>query len=391
MEQNILITGSTGLIGQHILYEQLPEYIRGHKQGKIYLLIRRQEGRDGAAFIRGLLQNAWTPDFVQQGSANHAMDYIQIIEGDIRDRDLGMILKKHIPDRVRLQVFHSAGSVNLHVGQEAEQDVFHHNFLGTQSFLHALQSYDCRFMFIGTAFSSGIRTGLIDDHFLHSSSDVYRNPYEQSKAAIETMIQEYGAKKQMTIQIARPSVVVGRLLTAPLYYTSKFDVIYGWGRFFWMMKEKNTGDGIRIHINPNSGMNIVPVDYVAKACLRLSHTNRSQLNIVQAKSVHHAEYLSRILDAVGFANYAFVDKKPINLKGLEKIYYRSVGSIFSPYLTGPCYEYDTSVLNQIMADIPSIDIPASIEALIQFAVAHRFEEQRIHAAWSRAQAACHGT
>ena len=34
-------------------------------------------------------------------------------------------------------------------------------------------------------------------------------------------------------QILRPGIVSGRLMDSPLYFTSKFDVFYGWAKFFY--------------------------------------------------------------------------------------------------------------------------------------------------------------
>lgn len=377
MEQNILITGSTGLVGQHILFEQLLEYLRGQKKGKIYLLIRAKEGREANSYMRNLLQNRWTPEYLRQIPLNQIMQYIQIIEGDLRDHDLGLQFKRHIQENTRLQVYHSAGSVNLNSGQAAEQEVLHNNYMGTQSLLRVLQHYDCRFMFISTAFSSGIREGIIYDQYEPSEDLVFRNPYEHAKAAIEQMVQKFGLEHQLKIQIARPSVVVGRLLEHPFYYTSKFDVIYGWARFFWMMKMKAAGHKLRIKINLNSGMNIIPVDYVAKACVGLSRTDIDQLNIVHPQSIPHWDYLSQILITLGFSHYEFVDKLPLELSNIEKIYYRSVGSVFEPYLNGPDYNFDTTVLKQLMEDVPPVDIQAGIKDLIEFAIEHDFKEEQI--------------
>ncbi|WP_168120094.1 SDR family oxidoreductase [Paenibacillus sp. HB172176] len=377
-EQNVLITGSTGLIGQHILFEKLHEYASRRKQGGvIYLLIRAKEGRGATSYIRDLLNNRWTPDYLKKFPLNQLLSYIQIIEGDIRDHDLDILINNQIPHHCSLQVYHSAGSVNLRIGEAAEQEVMNNNYKGTQTLLRALRFYPCQFMFISTAFSCGIREGIIYDQHEPSADPMYRNPYEQSKAEIEQMVESFGARYHMKTQIARPSVVVGRMLDQPVCYTSKFDVIYGWAQFFWMMREKAAAKKLRIQINLNSGMNIVPVDVVAKACVRLSRTNIRQLNIVHEQSISHRDYLSQILNALGFDHYEFVEVMPEDLSSTEKFYYRTVGSVFEPYLNGPQYHFDTTVLTQLMEDVPQVDIHAGIKDLIAFAMAHDFREDRV--------------
>lgn len=379
MTHNYLITGGTGFIGQHILFEVLNETLAQGSSGRIYMLIRKKEGRDATQVIRDLLQNPAAPDFIRRYPIEACMAKIKVIECDLRDPNLNAQLGWRISHELPLQVFHSAGSVNLHSGENAAQDVRDNNYLGTQALLTALKGFKCRFMFVSTAFASGMRTGLLDNDFLGATPGPFRNPYEASKADIEAMVHAFGKEHRIPVQIARPSVVMGRLLDAPYYVTSKFDVLYGLARFFWAMGKKKNGQTVRLQVNPYAGLNILPVDYVAKACVRMSHTTLEQLNIVHSHSVPHVRYLTRTLDRVGFKHYDFVEAKPTDSAGLEKAYYRSVGTVFDPYLNSTASEFDTTALQRLMNDVPMPDILAAVDNLIGFAIEHQFDEAAVAA------------
>lgn len=386
MRQNVLITGGTGFIGQHLLFELLPYYLLGEWRGEIYLLVRRKAGRDAARYVKYLLHGEWGPAALQSFTPEQTMRHIRIVEGDLRDRDLKDKLRGHIDLLTPLQVFHSGGSVNLYTSKSAEQEVEEHNWQGTQNIVYALQGYACKFMMISTAFSCGIRQGTVKDSFaLLPEAEHYRNPYEQAKRRMEKWLLAYGEAHAIEMQIARPSVVIGRLLERPLYFTSKFDVIYGWGKFIWAMKRRGADAPIRIAVNSHSALNLIPVDYAAKAFVRFSRTAKRELNVVHSRSVPHLSYLSEIVRQVEYRGCEWVEAIPAELRPLEKMYYRSAGNVFTPYVIHPHTEYDTAGLRELMADVPEPVIEPALQELIAFAVAREFDEELIYGAAAASQ------
>ena len=206
----------------------------------------------------------------------------------------------------------------------------------------------------------------------------FRNPYEKYKARIEQELLAFCKHNGVQVQILRPSVICGRLYDYPLYSTIKFNVMYGWCRFFWNLQRRGHDEPIRILANDNSVLNIVPVDYAAKACVRSISTSIEQLNIVYSKSVHVKTLMAKMLHRIGFSSYEFVDEMPAVLNISERFYYRVVGNVFGSYINSPKTEYETTRLQEMMSDIPESNVLDSLENLIGFAMEQDFVDLTYH-------------
>ncbi|MGV8075655.1 MAG: SDR family oxidoreductase [Syntrophobacteraceae bacterium] len=367
---NIFLTGGTGLIGRHILYELIKLYIDETFNGKIYLSVRKKENANGVGALKGILQHRYLPNYLRHYKTDHLFNIVEEIETDLRSRHLKDKLELMKGDNV--YVIHAAASTNLLSDERAESDIYFNNYVASLNLLESVMDYACKFVYISTAFSCGIRKGLLSDSYLSSPRGVYRNPYERYKSAVEDRIVQRCSEKSLDWQILRPGVVCGRLIDEPLYYTSKFDVFYGWGRFFHKYRE-NLDEYVRIYLNENAGLNILPVDYVAKAVVNGFLTDRKELNIVHSCCTPHTDYLCRILNEVGFKNYEFIDGMPTDPNRLEKLYYRTAGSAFTPYISSPPHEYNVGNLKSIMNGVEEPTISTNISELMSFAIDHGFQ------------------
>lgn len=370
------ITGSTGLVGSHVLFELLQKIHTEKLDAKVYLLVRKREFESPKGRIRDLLHSAIAPAFVRKLPVDKLLERIECIESDLKNNQLVKILQQlELKD---LTVVHIAASTNLMQGPNAEQDVFENNYFGTLNLIHSLKSVSVkRFSFISTAFSCGVQDDrdIIGNDYLKYSAYNFRNPYEGHKNKIEKILYAECAEKGIDLQILRPAVVCGRLMDTPLYYTTKFDVFYGWAKFFYMRKDKIGNSGFRIAINELGTQNIVPVDYVAKVITKAIHTDTiKQLNIVSENPPLHKDYLGKILDKIGISNYEFVDTVPEDLSIWETLYYKSVGRVFEPYLSNKNLVFDTQVLNTVFGEFQFKDVSKNFGKLIQYAISRKFEE-----------------
>jgi nucleoside-diphosphate-sugar epimerase len=364
---NILLTGATGLIGRHVLYDLLKTYLDGNMQGRIYLLVRKQGDITGSSRIKRLLSHRYMPYFLKAYNTLRLSDYIEIIESDLTSVKLKSQLKNKI--RKNIYVIHSAGSTNLLPTEKTEQEIHKNNYMGTLNLLDSLQGLISKFSFISTVYSRGVQEGLIKDSFVAIKQNHYRNPYERYKAIIEKKL----ASSNLNWQILRPGVVCGRLIDQPLYYTSKFDVFYQWAKFFRNIRNTDNVN-VRICVNKKSGMSILPVDYVSKAIVRSFALDIKELNIVKSSCLLHTSYLSAIAEKVGLQRYEFVDCVPDSQNKVEELYYRTVGKAFTPYFMSPYHEYDTSYLMNMMRGIGKPLMANNIKELISFAMNHNFQE-----------------
>ncbi|OHD36585.1 MAG: hypothetical protein A2015_02890 [Spirochaetes bacterium GWF1_31_7] len=376
VKHSILLTGVTGLVGSHILFELLRKATLNGEIFKIYLLTRGKGNKTGKERIEKLLQNPYTPDFIKNICQKNIESFIEYIYADINDADLTDKIQSKVSSTERLYVIHSAGSVNLFNTSDAEKDVLHNNYNGTHNLIRSLKNYDYKFIFISTAFSSGKVDGaLTSDYrkFYDNSCDAFRNPYEHYKNKLENEIINLCGSQNRPYQILRPSVVCGRMLETPLYYTTKFDVIYGWTKFFWSLKQRGVNETVRVRVGSETRLNIVAVDYIAKVVSEVYNDDSVEfLNIVSERSDSNRCFYKTMLNAMGIDNFIFVDDIPADQTMVERTYYKLYDKVYGPYNNSISNEYDTAHLKSVIPD--SMRTPPDYGQLAVFAMNHNFEE-----------------
>ena len=376
-ETNILITGSTGLVGMHVLYELLRELNDNSLAGGIYPVLRTSPPESAGQRIDRVLQNKFVPSFLA-GCGAAARRCIHPVTADLCDlASLKKAVGGAVPQDKALTVIHSAGSVNLETTQEARDDVYAHNYNGTLNLLRALDGRAFQFIYIGTVFSSGIQQGRIGDDYLNLPPPAYRNPYEESKARVEIEVARYCQEKGIPFQILRPSIVCGRVMDAPLYYTPKFDVFYGWLKFFWQLKRAELHSPLRLCVHEAATMNVVPVDFVAKAIVKALRSHVGQLNIVNPEIANTVAITRTALEHIGYENATFVNEVPKDLNRIEQFYYKTVGALFDSYINNDASIYDCSKLVSFMAPTTLPLMKEHIGGIVDFAKQFNFDDRKV--------------
>jgi long-chain acyl-CoA synthetase len=134
------------------------------------------------------------------------------------------------------------------------------NVDGTRKMLDlasAMRSLKC-FAYVGTAYVAGEREGLIRENELNVGQH-FRNTYEQTKAEAEALVRS--RLGSLPGVILRPSIIVGDSETG---VTSSFKMLY-WPLKIYSRRLWRTVPGFSDAI-----LDIVPVDYVAKAVAQLT-------------------------------------------------------------------------------------------------------------------------
>ncbi len=373
-----MITGSTGLVGMHVLYELLGDAGRGNLAGTIYPVLRTTPPVTASQRMDGILQNGFVPASLRD-CVSPARKVIRPLAADLCDSaSLKQVIRSSIPAGEPLTVVHCAGSVNLETTQEAKDDVHAHNYNGTLNLLRALDGYDARFIYVGTVFCSGIQRGRIGDDYLSLPSRVYRNPYEESKGRIELEIAQYCMEKGIRFQMLRPSIICGRVMEEPLYYTPKFDVFYGWLKFFWQLKKAGLHSPLRLCIGEKATMNVVPVDFVAKTIIKAVHQDTGQLNIANPAAVNTLQVTQAGLECIGYEDVRFVESVPKDLNRVEQFYYKTVGALFDSYINDDASIYDCSKLLAFMAPVTIPPLVEHLAGIVSFAMQFDFDDRKIN-------------
>ena len=369
----IILTGATGVLGSHIMYEILELFINKKIDAKLFIIARNKGKNSAVDRINELLSSSYTPKIIKDLGVQKLHEYIEII-----DTDLAVIQDTFSNQMKGAYFIHSAGYVNLSTDEEQREKIFDENTKITKSLFNLFHPFIKKFIYISTAFSSGERNGMIDNDF-HNLDFIpeHRNAYENAKFHSENFVAEQCKSLGLPYQILRPSVIGGKMLGKESnYFISKYMVFYLLAKFFhFTAQRKNEQENVRFIINEKTGLNIIPVDYVAKVIVNtFEREDIQQLNIVNDKSFNIVKGLQLIMKEVGYTNFTLI-QNPLDFKyknTIEKLYYESIGKHLKPYLITEANEYDTTLLNSIL-EIPKLDQEAFTN-MIRYARLNNFKD-----------------
>ena len=362
---NIILTGVTGTLGSQIVYQLLQQ----KDLSRIYLLIRAKGVETAIDRFKNVINNEAAPKHILENKTS-LLQKVVVLEPEVFMNPASYLLASK-----NNYFIHSAGCVNLTTDASQRDLLFKENLEFTKTIFNAFAAYIGKFTYISTAFSIGDIGGLIDNNY-HNKTPNYRNHYEASKHATEKFLRAEESKTGVQIQILRPSVLGGNIFKYSQYFISKYMVYYLVGRFFYKnpLSENST---IRLALNQQSGLNIVPVDYAAKVIAKVFTRSITQLNIVQSRSTNVKNGMKRIVESVGYTNYSFVntldDSFVLETKNkLEDIYYRTIGLHLNKYLTSNPYEFDTNLLESIVP-MPVYNVEDYLAKTISYAKENNFK------------------
>ena len=369
----IILTGATGVLGSHIMYELLEHFIKNAITGKLYLITRNKGKISATERVNELLSSSYTPIILKEQGLEKLHHYIEIIDSDLAQ------IQDAFSEKIKGAYFiHSAGYVNLSTDEEQREKIFEENTNITKAIFKTFSPFIKKFIYISTAFSSGERKGLIDNDFHNLKfKPTHRNAYENAKFDSENFVVEQCLSLGLPYQILRPSVIGGKMIGKESnFFIPKFMVFYLLAKFFHFTANRNsTQENVRFMVNDTTGLNIIPVDYVAKVILNtFQRDDIQQLNIVNHTSFNIVKGLQLIMKEVGYTNFSTVpDTLDFSyLNSIEKLYYESIGKHLKPYFITEANEYDTTLLNSIL-EIPKIDSEA-LTNMIRYARINNFKD-----------------
>lgn len=368
----ILITGVTGNIGSHVLFELLFDLYSKNEEATIYVLIRKQSAKSAK---QRLLDEVFTEQLIPKKIASfykaYLEKYIHVIEGEINNFIL--------PDAAGndLVVYHLAASVNLSNTEKAKNEIAHVNYVNTQAFFETIKSRTKKLVFVSTAFSRGEIEGKITDDYHSVTNFDFRNFYEAYKMKVEKLILQIAKENNFSCTIARPSVVSGRLIDYPKFVSSRYIVFYAIGEFFKKIKKTHPDLGkVRMVLNMDGGLNIVPVDYVAKGIIRATNIDEEQLNITLTHNVPTPHIIKSIVQKCG-VEIELVDEEPKDKTMIEKLFYKTIGSQLVKYSTSKKHNFESKLIRELLADIEEPNMLDSFSEVYNFAHNINFDNNNI--------------
>ncbi len=295
--ENVLLTGATGFLGSEILKRILER----HPLARLSLLVRSTPRETARERVDKVLARALGKD-----AAARYGERIEVIEGDISLRGIGIDSERgaRLAERVD-HVIHCAASVRFDLPLDiARRD----NTEGTRNvlaFAERLPKLD-RFDYIGTAFVAGNRRGVIREDDLDVGQR-FTNSYEQTKMEAEKLVRSFGERHPTAIY--RPSVVVGDSKTGA---TTSFQGFYQALLFYRRLYARKLV--VLLPADPDTPLDIVPVDYVVDALFALMATRESigrtfHLTSGPGKTCTVDEYLAMLALFTGVKQPPYVSKR----------------------------------------------------------------------------------
>lgn len=365
---NILLTGASGILGSHILFELIQLYTEGILSGKIVLIVRSGKKLPALQRVKEILQNPFVPEKMKSISVEEALKHIVLV-----DSDLHHFSREKLPALPGgYTVIHAAASVNLGQNEAIKDELYRNNYLGTVHFIHEILPVTKKFVFISTAYSSGHREGTISNDFFHCKDYYFRNPYEYFKHQTEIHVRDICSKQQIEWQILRPSIICGRLIEAPLFAISRFLVFYLFARYVINLRLRIGNQFIQLHVPEEAAINIVPVDYVAKVVVSVMDKTVRQLNIVHPKSVSCRTLFEKGFALIDFNNYSFSGHRSEPANPVERLLYSTIGQQLGPYIDTPGHDFDINGLQAFNQEFNVPEIETNFCELLSFAANRKF-------------------
>jgi long-chain acyl-CoA synthetase len=187
---------------------------------------------------------------------------VHAVAGDVCQPNLGLTPAEYsdLAGKVT-QIIHTAADWRLLPIEELRKT----NVQGTANIIEfAKQTPHLeRLSHISTAYVAGGATGTVSEEQLTDENGFFTS-YEQSKYEGEQLLQ--AAKNQMSISVFRPSMVV---------CDSKTGAIKTFNTFYFPLRLYLTGRMRLMPVSRSLRINLVPVDYVAKAVVELTFDSRA--------------------------------------------------------------------------------------------------------------------
>jgi NAD(P)-dependent dehydrogenase (short-subunit alcohol dehydrogenase family) len=235
------VTGATGFIGRNLV-EQLLE-----REGTIYVLVR--EGS------RGRLEELKSRWGARQGR-------IVPVTGDLSQEKLGCADRI---EELRGEIdhfFHLAAIYDMTADAESQRIA---NVEGTRQAVELAEALEAkRFHMVSSIAAAGLYKGTFTEDMFEEAEKIENHPYFQTKHESERVVRE---ECEVPWRVYRPGIVVGHS------ETGEMDKIDGPYYFFKLLQRARNAlpqwfPGVGVE---GRKINIVPVDFVAKAMDHLAH------------------------------------------------------------------------------------------------------------------------
>ena len=389
------LTGVTGLLGRNVFFEILKDNLQDLEQIEIIILGRPASDHSLKERIKkifydeGINYLSIHPDYLTEFDLFLDTRTIYIDTDLSKPEVITAEEKMKLSNKIIDHFFHIAANTDFRDSMDTIETLNRQNVEGTAQILELCKGLNVKaFSYVSSAYVCGCTYGDIEPHYTNLNQD-FRNHYEKTKLMGEILVRQYQERSGVKCRIFRPSTISGRLIEDIKGEIYKFDVFYSWAHFFLKLKQKRySGDldgiydetvemNIRVALNFNAGLNIVPVDFAAKVLYHVCKHDieGTHFHLVNNNETSNTLYMSKMMEILNITGYEFVDDIPEDMNPLEKFYYKSLGRIFTPYFVQDEINFDTTNLKEFYEQqnlhCPEVD-EENFQILIEYAKTRHF-------------------
>jgi thioester reductase-like protein len=345
---NVLLTGATGFLGEYLLAELLE---RGHKVCALF----RSESRKQA-----------TSRFINSLGMPRRKEQLNWLRGDVLNcSDRWTHWCRNYPGLAEVDtVLHSAASTRLHLDEFG--DPLKTNLGSAQALAKLVERHPLKVHLISTAYVCGFIDGDSVYEENHPRGD-FVNIYEESKWEAEQVWMDKAT-------ILRPGIIVGHS------ETGRCSSFTGWYILFQAayMLDRLMSDATQserqkldliLPIDPGAQANIIPVDYVAKASIRIVENPEYHdqiYHLTHPNPPDHQWTLEYICRRFGFGGIHLGGQKAQITKPrnqAENMVWRQIQVIRSHFSNNPLF--DRSKTDKVL---PNLKVPPISEGLVSLLI-----------------------
>ena len=260
------VTGGTGFIGRNLID------LLVKRKGDIYVLVRRESQKK----FKELVASRW-PDHSKR---------IKSISGDLTKSFLGVTPKKRRELDGEIQhVFHLAAIYDIQASAEVQEAA---NVEGTRRAVKLAEAVHAKnFHHVSSIAAAGLYPGVFREDMFEEARGL-DHPYFRTKHEAERVVRE---ECSIPWRVYRPGIVIGHSETGEI---DKIDGPYYFFKMIQKMRKALPSWMPALGIE-GGRINIVPVDYIARALDHIAHKprlNKKTFHLTDPKPLRIGEVLN---------------------------------------------------------------------------------------------------
>jgi thioester reductase-like protein len=364
MNDSVVLTGCTGLIGRYVLRDLLVRNVP-------VAVVMRGSTSEGVWQRLDRIVTFW------ENELQRTLPRPRCIAGDLHRPQMGVNAQdRNWLARHARSIIHLAANVDFN-GRSTDDEPWRTNVDGTRHVVELCRETDIEHMhYCSTAYVCGDRQGTIREEELDCGQTFF-SQYERSKLTAELLLRDAGFS---TLTTYRPSAVVGDSKTG---FTSTFHGMYVYVQFIALAKvragvrnNEPWHHPIRLFCTGNEKHNFVPVDWVSEALTELvldpkCHGRTYHLTSPRPVRVHEVE--AAVAAYFNCRGIVFAGPKPdqrVNSTKIEDLLYAATDGVDRYWSSDPTFDMTNTLAALPNLPCPRIDRQCLLR-LFDFAVRNR--------------------